>query len=711
MSKDDKHIYKVPRPIRSHSLNIHRPSPPLPIRNPHSQHHTHHTVYTQNQLYSLNLQRIPNSAPPSLPPCHRTGDSDSLFSHPLPIQTMDMAQEEQISTASGSSPKTRWGNTFKTIPHFGSFKEKSKKSSQQGRVAQIMRRQSSDEVALSYNSQPSPGSNLTLGQLAENHAHSFPLQVRVLQSYSFQASQLNIIESDVYNLLLVKQQQFVSMKDRLGTSYAIPLNSAVQFGYINSTDRQSSTQSLTYKSYTRVADLLCLSDHQIPRVMCAQESHKGQNGKCSVEVGEILLVLRIQKNKLSGRKYLKVYSFTEKSKKQLYNDCMGNFTTNPAHLRLWLTDIVSHSTSILPCQAVIYLEKRFTSALKSFPATLLQSDSFVTLTEIHNQTSIIATLVPPQPPTPSSHSAQLYYSTQPLYQPTHLDIPLSGLLSNLQVEIQIPHDSDTLHSTARKVYEGGWNISFLKSLDDGINDRAYNTKSLFYSILRKGYEQEGVNLLIPSSAYRDIPPERLITPSNTIMASTDLEHDPDSDIEHYEKISDWVTPELQNTAPSLPTPQVCETPSLSSQSSGFHSLPTPIKLSNNLPLPHTTSPILLQPDTHADDEYEQMDAPEHISEHLMNVPTNDDYECDVSDLHTAVKMLEDRIIPLEQRVAEHHHLQGVVRALSARIAKLEKQLMPRSHQQTKTAKNHSTSLKTVNIAYLCSLNPSQVISL
>ena len=563
--------------------------------------------------------------------------------------------------------------------------------------------------------EPHAGTILTLGRLAENHPHSFPFQVKVLQSYSFQASQLTITESEVYQLLLVKQQQFVSMQDRLGMSYSIPLNSAVQFGYVNSSDRRSSAHSLAYKSYTKVADILALGDRDMPRVMCAQQTHKGQNEKCSVEENEILLILQARKGKLSGRKYLKLYSFSTHSKKNLYPDCVGHFTTNPAHLRLWLTDMVNIPTNIFPCQAVIYLERRFTSSLNSFPSTLLQADSYVTLTGLSMQTSIVASR-----------------DTHPVTQTALLDMPLTGLLSNLQVEVQTPDISEDLQAAARVAYEG-LDISSLRSLDDSISERAHTTKCLFYSILRRGSEHVGVNLLPPVFIKTSEQSNWCLT-CEGIRALTDSEYESDSDTERYEKISDWVGAESLSAEDADPlTPLLrsssltSDTPALSvgsqsyhmtplssaspSLSSGFHSLskfPPPVQNSLVRPIPSPPSDS-----SHADEDYEMMESPMPPElqpiQYREPATQNGDGFVDVPGLRRAVRILEDRIVPLEKKVAEHQQLQALVRTMSLRISKLEKQLAPQSQSST-TPSTHMASMtaRAANVSYLCSLSPSQV---
>ena len=693
MEEDDYHIYQVPRPTRSQSLTASYSHPiPFPIAIPQPQHDP--TIYTHNQVYAIQLPVTPRSAPPSLPPYFLgMGSRDDSEATP---QVQLLSDPEK--TSSSSSSKKHWLNGGK-LPRFGSLREKSRRSlaAAQGLLGGGTRRHtSSDREQVTIRSKPPlPGSKITLGQLAENHAHSFPFQARAVQSYSFQVSQLTpITNCDVYNLLLVKHQQCVSMKDRLGISYTIPLNSAVQFGYINSSDKRTSPHNLAYKSYTRVADLLALSDREMPRMVCAQHTFKGHSEKCSVEENEILLVLQIRKMKVSGKKYLKMYSFKTKSKKSLYPDCVGHFTTNPAHLHLWLTDMESVHASILPCQAVIYLEKRFTSALKSFPSTLLQADSFVTLTELKMQKSIVASLDDSE-------------SGQASAQSGLLDIPLTGLLSNLQFEVHAPHDTEALHVSARTVYDS-LDVTSLQPLDDGITDRAYNTKCMFYSVLRKGSELVGVKLVMPKSAFWN---KVELEPNDGTKTAPDVEPDSDSDNERYEKISDWVGDEEDSATTStlsIPGPRLSETasaPSSSLSSSGFHSLSLHDRSSSSATTLHTypqfdrtCSPINSEPE-----EYELVDVPD------LKPPTSDEdcFDLDVLDLKKTVRILEDRIVPLERKVAEHQQLKALVRSLSTRIKKLEKQLMP--HSQTSTGINsHSSAMRLTNIAHLCSLEPSQV---
>ena len=724
MAEDDYHIYKVPRPARSQSFNAHPPTAPLPILVPHTPTNT-----TQNMAYSVRPSFVPHSAPPILPPRNRTlsaqpmTDFKNTFSPPT--DTADPVSSPQFSPShepaagpAGTSAKKWWGQS-KTLPRFGSFKEKGTKPgvTMRGLLGQARRRFSDDTtVGMSSNTESHspgenvstlslPGMNLTLGKLTESHAHSFPFQVRAMQSYSFQASQLTIMDSDLYNLYLVKQQQSVSMLDALGSCYSIPVNSAVQFGYINPSDRKSRRQTFTYKCYSKVADLMSLSALEMPRVVCAQETHRSQSRKSSLEENEILLILQIRKSKLSGRRYLKVYSFLTKSKKNLYPECVAHFTTNPAHLRLWLSDMVSVAASLLPCQAVIYLEKRFTSALKAFPSTLLRADAFVSLTELKTQSSVIASLITPHP------------GNGDTFQSALLDIPIAGSLTNLQIEIMAPHNSDALHAEARKIYEG-LDISALQSLEDGITDKAYNTKCLFYTILRNGSEREGVNLALPAAAYQSSIPENPVSLADP-KTPTEWEQDSDSDREHYEQLNDWVAAEQHGVAPAFPMP---DTQSLASASLSLYSVPRSVftqergldatlcATNNHHPGGHLPSDVHVSPvftTSRSDEDYEVMELPVHPKHSHNNVPSTPRCSMAESELRTAVNLLSDRVAMME-KVAEYQDLLALVKSLSTRVDRLERQLMPSLHSSATYNSLEPAPVQTANLTHLRSLDVSQV---
>ena len=156
------------------------------------------------------------------------------------------------------------------------------------------------------------------------------------------------------------------------------------------------------------------------------------------------------------------------------------------------------------------------------------------------------------------------------------------------------------------------------------------------------------------------------------------------------------------------TPLSSASPSLSS---GFHSLskfPPPVQNSLVRPIPSPPSDS-----SHADEDYEMMESPMPPElqpiQYREPVTQNGDGFVDVPGLRRAVRILEDRIVPLEKKVAEHQQLQALVRTMSLRISKLEKQLTPQSQSST-TPSTHMASMtaRAANVSYLCSLSPSQV---
>lgn len=527
---------------------------------------------------------------------------------------------------------------------------------------------------------------LTLGELVEKHAHSFPFQVKAKQSYSFQASQITILNSDVYNLYFVKKQKVVTMQDKLGSSYTVPVNSAVQFGYINPSDSIARHRSLAYKSFAKVSDLMALSAAEMPKVVCAQKEFKGQNKKSSLEQHEVLLIIQTQRNKLSGKKYLKVYSFLTKSRKTLPAECCAQFTTNPGHLRLRLTDLVEVAPDFFPLQAVIYLEKRFTSSLRDFPSTLLHPESYVTLTEMKTQQTVVAS------PANDLSSNSL--------SPPLLDIPVRGSLANLQIEVlSSSQNNDALNAEARKIYEE-LDISSLQSLEDSATDRAYSTQCLFHTILQKGAERAGMIIVPPVAACQNQMPEETI-PDTRMLPDWDQESE--SEEEHYEKLRDWATSDLQSEG-SLVLPYDAQSTSSASPSTSFvsHSLFTPVsvgRMHHYKTLSNSPRDSWLSPHPTSDEDYEVMDAAVHPEGRHFKKET-------ISELRTAVQLLEDRVEIVEKRVPEYFELKSMIKALCSRVESLERHLPSFTNHIASGFETPQTP--STNLAYLQSLDISQV---
>ena len=530
---------------------------------------------------------------------------------------------------------------------------------------------------------------LTLGELVEKHAHSFPFQIRAKQSYSFQASQITILNSDVYNLYFVKKQKVVTMQDKLGSSYIIPVNSAVQFGYINPSDSNARHRSLAYKSFPKVSDLMALSAAEMPKVVCAQKEFKGQNKKSSLEQNEVLLIIQTQRNKLSGKKYLKVYSFLTKSRKTLPAECCAQFTTNPGHLRLQLTDLMEVAPDFFPFQAVIYLEKRFTSSLRDFPSTLLHPESYVTLTEMKTQQTVVASV---------ANDLSISSLAPPL-----LDIPVRGSLANLQIEIlSSSQNNDVLNSEARRVYEE-LDISSLQSLEDSATDRAYSTQCLFHTILQKGAEKAGMMIVSPVATCQNQMPEE--TPSLTKMPP-DWEPESESEEEHYEKLKNWTTSDLQSEG-SLVLPYDAQSTSSASPSTSFvsHALFTPVSVGHSYrvhhfkPLSNSPRDSWLSPHPTSDEDYEVMDPAVHPESRHFNKET-------ISEIRTAVQLLEDRVEIVEKKVPEYLELKSMIQSLCSRVESLEKHLPSFTNHVTSDFETPQTP--DTNLAYLRSLDISQV---
>ena len=719
---DEHHIYKVPRSVIGPSYITHPPSPPLSVRIPSQQP----TASTNTMAYSHSFpaQQACIDTPPLPPPRNR-----SMSEHSTPVIPHEQRHIvlsppiHETSTFPVITQTKRWFSSQKPFK-FSSFREKRNIPvlPVRGVWSQYKRRCSDDLVdtangANTFSSraedrpleqfdlsptesdksfQSLPPTRLSLGQLVDGYAHSFPYRIKAKQSYIFQASHLSIFNSNMYNLYFIKQQQVIIMLDQEGTAYTIPINSAVQFGYINPSNGiiRPKFSSLAYKSFAKVSDILALSPAEIPKVVCALKKFKGQSKKSSVEPNEVLLILQIRRNKLTGKRFIKAYSFLTKFRKDLLADCDAQFTTNPSHLRLWLTDLTEAAPDLFPCHAVIYFEERFTSSLRHFPSPLLEQDAYVTLTDLKVQKTIVASLV-------------TEFQSSNLSSQSLLDIPVSASLANLQIEIVASsQNNEILNAEAKRMYEE-LDIACIQSLQDSATDRSYATQCLFHTILQSGAEKAGMVVIPPVAVnHHQMAGETL-----SLVEEPAWDQDSDSEIEHYQKLRNG-TPDLQSEASLMPVLENHSTSSASpSTSSISHPLYAPLRVNYMNCHSESFSNGLSPKDKwghHADElqHYEIMQSPVPAESNHSMESTQSDI---VSELRTAVQLLEDRVGMVEKKSNQYRELKSMMQTLSSRVGRLEKLLMsqPSSDEQNRhdpVPPKPSNS----NLSYLRSLNTLQV---
>lgn len=334
--------------------------------------------------------------------------------------------------------------------------------------------------------------SLSLRELVEKYSHSLPLQIKVLRGYSGQTSQLSLSSGDYYNIHFVKHQEVVSMNDKLGFAYTVPLNSSFRFGLVYSEAHHQDTQV-----YGKVADLLTLSP--LPKVACATRDVKGSDERNTIVADEILVVKRIIRPKLR-KKSLEVLSLKTQSTKILPLDCEGYFTLNPRRNQIYLLELVRCIPDTFPCEAVMFLSADTSSNQQRISPSFLNAT--VTLMAQKTETSLIASSVTYA----STSTEESRIDVEPRVSEHLGDIPVDDRLGEVEVAVVDTSEyslQEVLNHKTRTLFET-FDVTRVKSWYDTPSD---NTQSLLYASIGRGSEGVGIQVDKPLAAYlKESPP-------------------------------------------------------------------------------------------------------------------------------------------------------------------------------------------------------------
>ena len=191
--------------------------------------------------------------------------------------------------------------------------------------------------------------SLSLASFISRYASKLPLRVKVDKGFYGTEDRFVISAGDVYNIHFMKRRKIVWIKDGSGTTYALPINSAVEFGILYD---PSDNYNQAFKGFT----FPCISDiiaqDPLPKVVRATQAYSASDSRASVEKNEVLIVQKTTKSGLRRRPVLKVVSLNSKEEKTLLEDCTGQFVTEPYGVRLYLPEITQHMSDALPLKVL-----------------------------------------------------------------------------------------------------------------------------------------------------------------------------------------------------------------------------------------------------------------------------------------------------------------------------------------------------------------------
>ena len=252
-------------------------------------------------------------------------------------------------------------------------------------VSQIKRTQSLDDgsIARASLSSPSNKESLSLGNFMSRYGSSLPLHVRVDKGFCSDQSRYDISTGDEFIIHFIKHRKVITLTDSNACQHSIPSNSPVEVAPLYNPNNNTS-EALKGFTFGSAGDIASLSP--LPKCVRVTKSYQGNDSKCSVEEGEILIVEKASRKAVKRKAVLKVFSITKNEGKSLNEDCVGHFTTNPDDTRLLLMQAIQHMPDPFPMEAKLYITSDVSPQI---PIGL--SSKVVTLTHSSIETFLIAT--------------------------------------------------------------------------------------------------------------------------------------------------------------------------------------------------------------------------------------------------------------------------------------------------------------------------------
>ena len=236
------------------------------------------------------------------------------------------------------------------------------------------------------NPPPASEEKLSLPRFLANYHEHFPVSVRVCKGFCGMNEEKSISEGDCFNVHFVKYTTVVSVEFENGSRSNVPLNSAVPFALLYD-PHSNHTEALKGYRFEKVGDMLQTS--KLPLVVRARKAYQSSNADNSIVANELLYLKKPKKAKMLGKQHLKVYSLTAGREKSLSESCIGNFSTKPKDICLFLPEILKNMPDIFPCRAVLF-NNPHSEAASSMPSSN-KVMSLVTMMHSSIETSLVAT--------------------------------------------------------------------------------------------------------------------------------------------------------------------------------------------------------------------------------------------------------------------------------------------------------------------------------
>ena len=383
---------------------------------------------------------------------------------------------------------------------------------------------------------------LALKDFAAKYSLLLPVQIKVMVGYLGESSRVTLSAQDRLNIHFLKHVKVVCVENEYGSRYSIPIYSSIEFCLIYDPEGNRE-KALRGYSFQKVSDILSMSP--LPKCICVGKQWKEQDDKSGLSNGEVLVLHKVSKPKLMGKKVLRVHSMTTNSMKQLPEDCVGNFTTRPELIHFYLPELIKQVPDLFPTKTCVYSDRKGNlSQQQSMEVPSHLGSTVFTMVKEDTESTLVATTV--------VENASESHDQLPL-----IDIPVN--LPDVEVlpqNITDAQETEILYDKTRHILEK-YNP---KNAQSFVNLKAGNlseVQSMLYSKVREGFEEMGTELDYSSVIYESIPAHMSATAhdkasteaSSSVMPPMPPDHPPPS------SSSTQRTPTTTAPPPTPPPPQ------------------------------------------------------------------------------------------------------------------------------------------------------------
>jgi len=320
----------------------------------------------------------------------------------------------------------------------------------------------------------------------------FPQIVSVVGGHLGVTEEYSMSEGEELVLFFGKSSEVVvASSERNSEWYYIPLNSSLQFVpcQYSSTSDTSTKGEEYYQQYKTVADLLNRKG-ELPKVMKASKTYTGKSAQSSVVAGDLIFP---QKVLVSFRRKKVLECLNSKNELlKLELNCEGNFSINPADVKMYLAELV-HYFKDFPISAMIINEHKGRSKSSSLT------------------TGTVLSLEKPK-------ALQSYICSTDIFG--KMNYPLMELPMSMPIEVQCieypDFDMKPVYTKIQHTYENFKPSMITKNMFDAQSTSKLTTQQELYDEIQSNDDNTYIyNLEKPSLIYDSIP-EKFSCPANVI---------------------------------------------------------------------------------------------------------------------------------------------------------------------------------------------------